>query len=456
MGLCAGLSLWLAPSPSDGIAPAAADSSDRSSARSIGRAGAGLVGEDGAAALLDNPGGLARREQWRAQVGVGVHQSPLRYRPGEDDSAAQLDDGAAASSAPLLGVQGSFASLLVGLAYLEPSELRRALPAAGDQLPAADIAALLPHRYGGVALDYSEAHLVLGAALRLNDWLALGASVGGARLHLRERRHVWAGARPRDEAFDPARDLVLTTAGSGYGLDVAVGALLAPASVPLELAASARITATGRLRGAVAAERAGDTAASQPSPTVALADAGASTSLPHLAVLRAGVRYLGERASVELDGDARVPVGGDATWQITGVELSDDSLGTVALSSVPRLFERGWQAALRASAEVELVPGFLWFHAGYAFRTGISRAATMVPVAADLDGHVLAAGVEVYGPNTTLTLGFAHTIASGQRPLTDGRRSTSVYDPAAAEPLGRGRYQGAHNALGVSLELAWE
>lgn len=443
------------------LAPSAlADGVDTGSARAIGRAGAALVGDDGGTALLANPGGLVRRDVWRAQLAVGLHDHDLRYHPRDRNSANDgtvpvIEDHGAAAAAPEIALQGPVGPVVVGAAYLEPAELVRELPALAPDTDTTGIAIRFPHRYAGTALAYREQTLVVGAAIRAGDWLGLGASLGLTRARATERRHIWAGMADRELVGAPVRDIAVATSGSGVALVATGGALVAPPSLPVELAASVRVTTGSRVRGTAAASRVGDEASRPPFPALAIDAPEARASLPPVLVARAGARYLGERMIVEVNGDLTAPLDSAGTWRVTGVRITDDTGAVAELDALPLLLDRQTHGAVRVAADVEVVPGFLWLSAGYAYRTRATPLRRTTPAFADLGGHTLAAGAEVYGNGLVLSIGYARTAPTDRTVTTSDLRSTNPFD-AGTETIGLGTYEGGHDAVGAALEIAWE
>ncbi|MDQ3301367.1 MAG: hypothetical protein M3619_32695, partial [Myxococcota bacterium] len=68
------------------------------SPRAIGRAGTGTVGDDGGGALLVNPAAIARRETWRAQLGLAFSDDEIAWQGASDAPLAR--NQAASSIAP--------------------------------------------------------------------------------------------------------------------------------------------------------------------------------------------------------------------------------------------------------------------------------------------------------------------------------------------------------------------
>lgn len=449
---CAAL-LALAPS-----SPARADGLRTGSARAIGRAGAALVSDDGGAALLASPGGLVRRSAWRVQLGMSLHDSDLGYR-ADRPGAPPIHDHAGPSTCPELAAQGPVGPVVVGIAYLEPGDFARALPAPLPSTAFGEIAAQLPHRYAGTALAYQEQVLAAGAAIRASDWLGLGIGLGVARVRLTERRHIWAGMDGRDPLGDPARDIAVTTDADGRALAATAGALIAPPTLPVELAASLGLTTGARLRGSVAASRVGEVLERPPFPTIDLDAPTAAASLPHVVAARTGVRYLGERVLAEAAGELFVPLGTPADWSVSGVRIGDDTQVVAALPDMPMLLDRRAHGAVRAAADVEVLAGFLWLSAGYAYRTGAARPRRITPAFADLGGHTLAAGAEVYGDGVVVTIGYARSFSAAVTVEGSELRSINPFagsSAAGTEPVGLGAYRSTHDAFGAALEISWE
>jgi hypothetical protein len=438
--------------------PAAADGLENQSARAIGRAGAGLVGDDGGAALLASPGGLVRRDVWRMQLGVGLHDRDLDYRAPSPDDLPTIEDHGQPTVAPELAIQGPVGRAVVGAAYLEPGVMTRALPEALETTSFPDIEADFPHRYAGTALAYRERTFVVGAAIRASDWLGLGASASLTHVRLTERRHVWAGLAGRDDLGDPRLDLAVTTEGSGLGVAAAAGALLAPPSLPLELAASVRIAGQTRVRGPAAASQVGAVIDRPDFPVITLLSPGATATLPSVLVARAGARWLGERVLVEIGGDLAAPLHTAGAWRITGVQVMDETGAMAEIQSMPVLLDRQTHGAVRAAADVEVVPGFLWLSAGYAYRTRATPLRRTTPAFADLGGHTLAAGVEVYGSGMVLSVGYAHTEPTSRTVTSSDLRASHVFDTPSelTEAVGLGTYRSAQDAFGAALEISWE
>ena len=423
----------------------------------MGRAGAVTVSEDGGASLVVNPAGMARREAWRAQVGVALLDRGLGYLAdagdgGTDGEEAPLvENRAPVARLPQLSLQGAIGPVVVGLAYLETGARSAILPAPPFNQLAADVIRLYPHRYAGTRLEYRERALTAGLALRATSWLGLGLALGAARVALLEERRIWAGFAGRDSLLEPDRDLALSLSGhDGFVPRVAFGVLLAPPDVPLEMALSMNYVAGARVRGvpAVAATRQTDF------PAVESIDPTSVLELGQRVVMRTGVRYLGERFSVEFGGELEF-VGGDAAaWSITGVRIHDETNREFTLETAPTLAVERSHGGLRWAAEVEVVPGFLWLSGGYAITGSGSPRARVSPAFADLGGHTVAAGAEAQWNGIAVTIGYARTMTGA---WTVEHNQLSVVNPFAASggTTGHGRYQTSRDLFGVALEASW-
>ena len=114
-------------------------------------------------------------------------------------------------------------------------------------------------------------------------------------------------------------------------------------------------------------------------------------------------------------------------------------------------------AVLRSAVDVEAVPGLLWLTAGYAFSTAGTSRAHVSPVFGDTGGHTVAAGVEASWNQTTLTLGYARLLTRS-RTVDADETAVEVVNPfgAGTAPAAPGRHGRAHDAVGLSVEVAWE
>jgi hypothetical protein len=425
---------------------------DVAGARAVGRAGAATVSEDGGAALLINPGGLVRRRSWRVQLGMRASDRDLTYIASDAPDSPAIGDRASPQSARQIAILGPLGPLVIGVAYLELGAMERSLPSPQDSQPAADVARLFPHRYGGTALGYQRRGLLFGASLRARPWLGVGMSLSISQVELEEQRRVWAGFSGRDTLGDPQRDLALTvSARDDFVPGINLGLLVAPPELPLEMSLSLSFTMDADLRGR--AELARTRQDMFPAPEVLEPRSHATKVNPLVA--RAGVRYLGERVFVEAGGEVAVYRDVPLIWAVEGVRVRDQTQALGALTQVPSMVTERDHVTLRASADVEVASSFLWLCAGYAYRTGASPERSLTPAFADLDGHTLAIGAEGQWKGMTLTIGYARTLS----PAADMPDSDVVLvNPfvGGSAPIGQGTYDTAYDLFAASLELAWE
>jgi hypothetical protein len=429
--------------------------------RSIGRAGTAVVSGDGGTSILVNPAGLARRTETRAQVGVALHDDDATYRSpdaGETNSPV-IRDRAQPVAAPSAGLATSLGPVVVGAAVLVAGNLERTLPAPQVGQPAEDVSRLFPHRYGGLELDFRRRVVVVGAATRVGEWLGVGVAAGASDVTIGERRRLWAGfaGRTADEQVGaPAWDVDLAMRASDHFVPLAAGGLLvAPPQLPVEMAAAVTWSADAYSDGDATLIAAGDSA-----PIIIDTGAGAAVRVASPTTLRTGLRYLGERVIAEAAADlvwyrdaGKLPV-----WRVHDLAVSDVVSGRVdEIERVPSLAAVRDHAVIRSAVDVEAVPGLLWITAGYAFSTAGTSRAHVSPVWGDTGGHTVAAGVEASWNQTTLTLGYARLLAQ-TRTIAADETSIDVVNPfdAGSAPAAPGRHGRAHDAVGLSIEVAWE
>ena len=446
-----------------GAAPARAGGLDLDPVgpRAIGRAGTQTVSGDGGAALLVNPAGLARREGTRLQLGVGLFDHDADYRA--PDAAAEnrptVADRSSPVSAPLVAASTSLGPVIVGVAALVEGRLDRTLPAPEPGQLDEDVARLFPHRYGGLELSYRRRTVVLGAATRVGEWLGVGVSVGASDLELRERRRIWAGFAGRDPLAGPARDLDLVLGGEDRFVPVAAaGALIAPPSLPVELALAASHSADAYPDGDPALARTGDR--TYPEPLVGPGDGRprAELRLGAPTVLRAGARYLGERVIVELGAELTLyrEAGKLPIWRTRDLAVRDETGREARITRVPSQVALRDHAAVRAAVDLEAAPGFLWLTAGYAFATAATSERRVGPAFGDLGGHTVALGAEASWNQLTFTLGVARVLAPAAE--VSEADSLELLNPfeAGTAPAAAGRHRRAQDTVGLTVEMAWD
>ncbi|HVV82827.1 MAG TPA: hypothetical protein VHE35_07090 [Kofleriaceae bacterium] len=418
---------------------------DAPSARSIGHAGAALVSDDGLGALFECPAGLGRRGELRAQLGGAVIDDDVRFSDGSHPVVA---DHGPASLVPTAVAAGTLGPFVIGAGFAVTETVDRRLPAPGpDDDPA--IAALYPHRYAGTEARWSRRALALAASWRATDWLAIGAGATLAQVDLRESRRLWVGFDGRDALGDPARDATIELRG-GDGLvpGGTIGALIAPASVPLELALGASWADDVRVTGDATVTARGPFSVVAPAPRTA-ARFGSPLAL------HAGARWLGDRYAVEADVSGWLYPTTTRPWQLTGVRFVDESGVDATLDHLASRFQLGRRLAARAAVDVEALPGWLWVTAGYAYATVDEDRAAITTATVDPGGHTLALGLEVSAGNATITLGVARrldrVVAVG---AGDGGLDFDNPFPGGAAPANLGRHGQSRDELALAVELA--
>jgi hypothetical protein len=106
---------------------------------------------------------------------------------------------------------------------------------------------------------------------------------------------------------------------------------------------------------------------------------------------------------------------------------------------------------MRVSTDVELVPGFLWGTAGYAYSTLSMTAERLSPAFGDLGGHTLGLGLEAAAGGFTVTLGWSRTWSRE----VHAPSVLALDNPfsAAGGPVPAGTYDGSIDQIGVLLEV---
>lgn len=429
--------------------------------RGVGRAGAGVVSEDGGAALFINPAGLARRDAWRMQVAMQLQDRDLAYQPSPPEDAPDatapsiVEDRGAPTATPHIAAQGRLGPAVVGVSYLETSAVSARLPSPRPEQSPDDIRALYAHRYAGIELDHRMRTVLVGAAMRVRPWLGVGASVGVARLMLAEKRHVFAGTGLRVPVDDPERDLVLhLRATDPWTTRLNAGVLVAPLSLPLELALAVSYTAEAAPEGDVSLAPLYDT-----SPlSVTLSQVRARVHLVQPIIARAGIRYLGDRVSLEAHADLVFYRAQQPSWSITGVVVDELLASSAELTQVPALARARSHAVVRASADYDVVPGFVWLAGGYAYSQGASENAWLSPVLASAASHTVAVGLEGRAGGISLSIGYARTFMPETEVWLGAQRVVGVFGPLVEHSAiaGRGRYRSTSDRVGVAVDVAWE
>ncbi len=417
------------------------------SPRTIGRAGTGTVGDDGGGALLVNPAALARRESTRLSLGLGFVDDTTTWDADLPDAPIARDQ-AGSRIVPLAAAITSVRGWVIGAGVITTGLTERAYRDPIDVPVPANLGARFEYRYAGIAGRVRRDIVTLGVARRVGDTAAFGISLGASRIALRERRRLWAGFAGITPVGDPSRDVEVELDGEdGFVPSVTGGILVAPEDSPLELAASVAWTARTEIEGIASARGVLD------GPTVRLTSPTASMGFRQPLAVRAGVRYLGDRVVGELGGDLWIAP--DATretsWAVRGVQVIDPSSVSTELGEIPSRLSVRTHGAVRGAVDVELIGGFLWATAGYAFTVGGTSTRRLSPTLGDLGGHTMALGVEATAGGFTLTLGWSRTIASRKR--TGSEHALDNPFGAGDAEVPRGRYDGSADQLGLLLDI---
>ena len=417
------------------------------SPRSIGRAGTGTVGDDGVGALLRNPAAMARRDGERAQLGLAFVDDGVEWR---SDSAGAPIVGNQIGSLPVPtgGAEGSIGPWVIGIGAMTSAisdrQLRRVDPGSTGNT--------FDYRYTGIGGGVRRDTVTVGVARRIGDSLAVGLSIADSRVVFAETRRVWAGFSGVHAPGDPADDVQLELTASDDFAPSAVGGLLfVPEGAPVEFGASVAWERDAHVAGSVGGF------GTQNGPVVRIADPTASITIPSPLTVRTGTRYLSDHVIAEVDGDLFVfPRSGDTNaWSLGDVEVTvgtaPDTRSTDMHALASRLAPRT-HAAARASVEVELLSGFLWATAGYAYTTSGTPTAKWSPTLADLGGHTVGFGLEGTAGSVTLTIGWSRTWTSA----TDVSNPAFQLDnpfPGGDRAVPAGTFASTTTQLGVMLDV---
>ncbi len=430
----------------------------------VGRAGSGVVAADDGASLWLNPAGLARRSAWRVQLGLTWVTRSGSFRSAEsfNPSPAEARQLAGPSVVPALAVQGGLGErVVVGVSWLQPTDLSFAWPTPDPALVVESEAQdqadrpRYPARYAAGALSLRSRGAAAATAVRALPWLALGASAWLLHVEASQARSIWGGQGPITSVpnLATAFDLQLETSARGFVPGGAVGVLIAPLDAPLELAVAISWTAGAELTGTpTLSDSRGRPPGGERYVTATVAPgARATISLPGPVVARAGVRFFGERLSLETS--AAVARGGAATptWRIDGVTLAFDGAGSGPLTAVPlgATLRDGW--SLGAALDADAVPGFLTLTAGWSYARGVVTRGSQSPALPVLDAHTVALGATVRQGDYSVVLGVSYAPGSAVR-IDPG--SSAVIAPLAQgdAPAARGGLDASTTLVGVAIE----
>lgn len=418
------------------------------SPRSIGRAGAGTVSDDGAGALLLDPAVLARRDSWRMQLGIAwVDDSVSWQEPGGEPTAR---DQAGSRAVPTVALEGGVGGFVLAIGATTSAVASRSLRQPGALDPAS-YGGAFDYRYDGYAGTLRRDTLSIGAARRLGDAVAVGVALAASRVSAGETRALWAGFTGRSDAIgDPAHDVTVAASGTDdFSPSAIAGVFVAPPDTRVELAASIGWAATAHVSGGASALGSTDVSAKTQSATAAL-------DLREPITVRTGARYLEKRWILELDGDLWIfPTSAEsASWSLGGVSVVDESGASVALTGLPSRISERTHGAVRAAVDVQIIEGYLWATAGYAYTTANTDAARRSVTFSDLATHTLGLGLEASAGNFTITLGWSRTwaIAEGD-PTTAWSLDNPFHAGTAAIDWGTFDQSSDLAGIGIDAEL---
>ncbi|MCW5802885.1 MAG: outer membrane protein transport protein [Deltaproteobacteria bacterium] len=417
------------------------------SPRTIGRAGAGVIGDDGAGALVYNPAAMARRDGSRGQLGMTFIDDELSW-DSDDVRAPTARSQSPSSVAPYGAAIASVDGWVIAAGAMTTSVSERAMRPPGE-LPPGKLDGKFDFRYAGIASAVRRDTVTIGVARRLGDQLAAGLAVGASRFTLGEVRRMWAGFDGRDRIGDDNFDLEMAMNGvDAFVPNVVGGILFAPEGSRLEIGAS--LAWSGRANIEADVEGVG----TRPKgPSLILESPYATLEVRQPVTARLGVRYLGERLVVELDGEysSVSPAAASATWRVHGARVRDPTSAQAELIAMPSRVSMRTHGAVRAGLDFELIPGFLWATAGYAYALGSVSGSRQSPTFADLGGHTFAVGLEGSAGGFTFTFGWARTWSSNHR----DRSVLELDNPYAAGSaiVPTGTYDGSADQIGIMLDF---
>jgi hypothetical protein len=188
-------------------------------------------------------------------------------------------------------------------------------------------------------------------------------------------------------------------------------------------------------------------------PELVTSDAEAALIVRQPIAIHAGARYVGDRFTVEVGGDLWLASekARKVAWELQGVRVIDNSQVATELDGVPSRYSLRSHGAIRVAGDVELISGFLWATAGYAFTIGGTTEARLSPTFGDLGGHTVALGIEGTAGGVTYTIGWSRTISKVRSRESELR----LDNPFAAGDafVSDGSYDASSDQVGVLLDL---
>ncbi|MFT3693222.1 MAG: hypothetical protein QM831_08775 [Kofleriaceae bacterium] len=436
-----GACVWCGSARADGLVIAGG------SPRAIGRAGVGTVSDDGGGALLLDPAVLARRDSTRVQIGVGFIDDAIQW--GHSSSTPLARDQSGSSTMPMVAIEGAWGDWILGAAAMTSAVSERELRSPGS-IDAGHYGNMFDYRYTGLAGSVRRDTVTVGAARRFGEWVSVGVSVAGSRVSVEERRAIWAGFVDRNDVLmDPNHDVDIGfSAEDSLAPSAVAGVLLAPPDTHLEFAASFGWEGTAHISGDVAAAAAGTGAR----PVLSSAVAKMDLAQPY--TLRTGVRWLADRWSAEANADLWIfpELAQNETWDLTGVQIADQSGAMVGLGSLPSRISERTHGAMRIAFDVELISGFLWATAGYAYTTAGTGRERRSTTFGELSGHTLGLGLEASAGQFTMTLGWGRTWSTKRPEQTSLWTLDNPFAGGGNEQVPTGTYDASADFVGLQID----
>ena len=437
---CVTLVAWCARAHGDGVVIGGG------SARSIGRAGVGTVSDDGGGALLVNPAALARRDATRVQIGVAFVDDSVEWLHAA--GAPSVRDQSGSSTMPQLAAEGALGDWVIGAGAMTSAVSDREMRSPG-QLDPASYGNAFEYRYIGLDGSLRRDTVTIGAARRIGEAIAVGVSVAGSRVSVGEARALWAGFVDRKDVIgDPSHDVDLAMSGTDdFSPSAVVGVMIAPPDSHVELAASVSVAASAHVDGGVSAVGVSKTTA-QTTPS-----ASAQLTLHEPVTVRTGARWVGSRWIAEVNADLWMfaAAADQQTWQLQGVTIVDQSNLAVGLHQLPSRISERTHGALRGAVDLELIAGFLWATAGYAYTSSDTGRAERSVTFGDLSSHTLGLGLETSAGGFTITLGWARSWSIKRPEQVSAWRLDNPFNAGDAE-VAAGTYDASSDLVGISID----
>jgi len=422
------------------------------SPRSIGRAGVGTASDDSGGALLVNPAAMARRGTTRVQLGASAVDDAIDWREAIDAPPARDQSGS--TVLPFAAIESGFGDWVLGMAAMTSAAGERTFVPPGRN-PPASFGAMFDDRYSGLAGSYRRDTVTAGVARRLGDAIAIGGSIGVSRVEIGETRALWAN-HALAPVGDANHDVVLALDGIDWFSPSAVaGVLIAPPDEHVELAASVGWTSDAHVAGNAAASRWAVDQGTTPGVTITSPTGRAGLDVRQPITVRTGVRWLADRWIAEVGGDLWIyPSQADeTTWRIDGVRVTDSANVATDITRVPSRLSTRSHGAVRGALDVELIEGFLWATAGYAYTTSSTSTAHLSTTFGELGGHTGALGLEITAGGFTVSLGWARQWSRHRNQAGSVWRHDNPFTGGSDSAIPAGRFDGSSDVVGIAVEI---